>query len=182
MAMRLWLCVFSVFVLLPWTAWGQDYSFRAYGGAGIGRYYEDEGSLGTAVSYRGGVEWRPWHRIGLEAEISGIHHSRDDRFHVRGNALSASGSALLYFSSSRVQPYIFGGLGFLRSDYDYGWPDIGLGNFHRRADELAVHFGGGAQFFINRRWSLDPEVRIAVSQPSWYGFVNYFSMSASYHW
>ena len=96
---------------------------RVFGGAGFGRFFDDEGSLGQGATYRAGVEWRPLSRLGVQGELLGIHHTRRDRFQVNGDSAGFSGNAVLYFSRSRVQPYILGGLGVLKTSYTYGWPD-----------------------------------------------------------
>ena len=171
-------------VLGPLKSFAEDYSYRGsvFGGAGIGRFYDDEGSLGRGVTYRAGAEWRPLSRLGVEAELLGIHHSRNDAFQVRGNGLSLSANARFYFSRSKVQPYVLGGSGLLRTDYRYSWPGTVNGEFRRSKTEPALSLGAGIRFFINRRWSLDPQIRTAVSSPSYYAIVNYFSMSLGYHW
>jgi hypothetical protein len=155
---------------------------RVFGGVGIGRFFDDEGSLGLGATYRAGAEWRPLSRLGVQGELLGIHHTRGDRFQVNGDSAGFSGNAVLYFSRSRVQPYILGGLGVLKTSYRYGWPEYSAERYSVRKTELSMNFGGGALLFLNRHWSLDPQVRVIVSNPSGYSLANFFSMSASYHW
>jgi opacity protein-like surface antigen len=181
---RLFVAAALALVLCPLMSVAEDYSYRGrvFGGVGGGRFYDDEGSLGRGVTYRAGAEWRPLTRLGIEAELLGIHHTRHDYFQVRGNGLSISANALFYFSRSKVQPYVLGGIGMLKTDYRYSWPGTANGEFHRSETEPALNLGAGIRFFINRRWSLDPQIRTAVSSPSYYAIVNYFSMSLGYHW
>ena len=175
--------VITLLALLPFRAAGQDYSYQAkiFGGVGIGKFFDDEGSLGKGATYRTGVEWRPLSRLGLQGELSGVHHTRGDAFNVNGNAVSFSGNVVYYFSRSRVQPYILAGIGVLKTSYNYGFPSIEARRFSVSKTEAEVNFGGGLQLFLNRRWSLDPQIRFAASIPN-YALANYFSISAAYHW
>ena len=181
---RLLLTLTLALVLCPLTFFAQDYAYKggAYGGVGGGGFFDDEGSLGRGLTYRTGVEWRPLSRLGVEAELLGIHHTRSDYFEVSGNALSLSGNAVYYFSRSRIQPYVLCGLGLIKADYRYSWPGTTNGEFHKSTTEPAFNFGLGIRLFVSRRWSLDPQFRLAVSSPSYYAIGNYFSTSLAYHW
>ena len=183
--MRLFTLAMLACALFPWTAPGQDYSYkgRLYGGLGTGRFYDDEGSLGNGPTYRAGSEWRPLKHLGIGGELMGIHHRRRDYFHVQGNDVAFSVDAICYFSKSRLQPYVLGGIGILLPHYSYSWPGLpDAGSFKASKQDRAINLGAGAKFFINRRWSLDPEARLLLSSPNGYALVNYFSMAASYHW
>ena len=174
----------ALLVLVSFPAMAQDYLYQArlFGGAGIGKFYDDEGSLGKGWTYRTGAEWRPLSRLGLQGELVGIHHTRGDYFNVRGDAAMFSGNAVYYFSRSRVQPYLLAGIGVLKTSYNYGWPAGDPRRYSVSKTETQLSLGGGMQVFLNRRWSLDPHLRLAASAPSGYALVNYFSISAGYHW
>ena len=171
-----------MFFSMALAAQDNTWKARVFGGVGIGRFFDDEGSLGQGATYRAGAEWRPLSRLGVQGELLGIHHTRRDHFQVDGDSAGFSGNAVLYFSRSRLQPYILGGLGVLKTSYTYGWPDASLERYSVSRTELSMNFGGGVLLFLNRHWSLDPQVRILVSTPSGYSLANFFSMSASYHW
>jgi opacity protein-like surface antigen len=147
---------------------GQDYRYsgEVYGGAGCGKFYDDEGSLGTGPTYRAGAGWRLTRHLGIQGELVGIHHARRDNFRVQGNAWSAFGNVLYYFSTSKVQPYVLGGLGALNTTYHFSFPQVpGLPENSVSRTDLAIALGAGARVFLSRRWSLDPQFRLAGSSP-----------------
>jgi hypothetical protein len=178
-----WILVPCILMVGPLLAYGQDFAYKggAYGGLGYGRFYDDEGSLGSGLTYRVGAEWRPWRRVGFEAELFGIRFNRGDLFHVEGNTQFVLANATYYFSRSRVQPYVKGGIGAYRTNYTYSWP-ITMGPVYRASDNgLAVNFGAGVRIFVNRRWSVNPDFRLTGCK-GYYSLFGYFSMSAAYHW
>jgi hypothetical protein len=167
----------------PFLAHAQDYSYKgsAYGGLGYGRFYEDEGSLGSGLTYRAGAEWRPLRRGGFEAELFGIHFNRADYFHVEGNTQFVLANAAWYFSRSRVQPYIKAGIGAYRTNYSYSWPVTSGPTYQASHSGLAVDLGAGIRIFFNRHWSLNPDLRV-IGSNNYYSLLGYFAMSAAYHW
>ena len=174
-----------ILTLFPASALCQELTPKAgvYGGIGLGRFYDDEGSLGGGIVCTAGVEWRPLGRIGLRGELRGIHHTRDDYFKVRGNALAASASGVFYFSRSRVQPYIAGGVGLMKFSHAYGWPVIGVDVYRFHGVHPVINFGFGARLMINRHWSLDPQAHASFDTTSGaYSLIDFFSLSAAYHW
>lgn len=177
--------VLSILFLMtfPLTGLAQDFTHTgsAYGGIGAGKFYDDEGSLGRGLTYRAGVEWRPISRIGLEADLLGIHFTRSDYFNVRGNTQYIFTNGIYYFSVSGTQPYIKGGIGLFRTAYSYSWPASSSQEFHASKTGIALDFGAGIRFFVNRRWSINPDLRL-VGGASGYALVSYFSLSAAYHW
>lgn len=174
------LCILCL-VLLPMTVLGQDFKYKwsVFGGLGIGKFYDDEGSLGKGLTYRAGVEWRPLGRVGFDAELLGSQFERSDYFNVRGNVQFVFANALYYFSRSRVQPYLKGGVGMYRTQYSYGWPVSSPAEYHASRSGAAVGVGAGVRFFPTRRWSINPDFRLLGGN---YSLINYFSVSAAYHW
>jgi hypothetical protein len=162
------------------SAQGFDYIGSVCGGVGGGKFYDDEGSLGTGVMYRLGGEWRPLSKLGLEADLVGIHFTRDDAFNVSGNTQFFFINAVYYFSHFRGQPYLKGGTGLLRTRYDYSFPASSPQVFRGSKTGIAVDFGAGIRFFVNERWSVTPDFRVAVGGGG-YSLVSFLTVSAAYH-
>ncbi len=175
------LCILLL-ITCPSAAWGQDYVPKGsiFGGVGFGRFYDDEGSLGSGWTVRAGAEWRPFHRFGFEGEYLGIRFHRTDAFKVDGNTHWAFGNVAFYFSRSRIQPYVKGGIGYQRTEYTYSWPGIPVPEFHKSRSNVAANSGAGIRFFVNRHWSINPEIRLVGGGQ--YIATNYFSISTGYHW
>ncbi len=176
-------CGFLCLVLRPLVVLGQEPIYKAelYGGIGYGKFFDDEGSLGSGPTYKAGVGRRVSNRLAVRAEILGIHHTRGDYFHVAGNSLFVLGNAVYFFSKSRVQPYVLAGIGAHKTNYRYSWPGTANGEYRISKTGLAADFGAGVKLFLSRRWSLDPEFRVAVSR-SYYSLANYLSANLTYHW
>ena len=172
------------FALFPLMVLGQDFDYRGevFGGAGYGKFYDDEGGLGTGLTYRTGISWRFLNHFGAGVELLGIRHTRKDSFHVQGDSLAFFGNAAYYFSRSKTQPYVLGGLGAQRADFTYSWPEMSCAEYQASKTELAYNVGVGIKFLLNRNWSFDPQFRWAFSTPSNYWLVSYLSVALAYHW
>jgi opacity protein-like surface antigen len=179
---KLDLCILFL-MLLPAATFGQDYAYKGavFGGLGFGQFYDDEGSLGKGLTYRAGVEWRPQGRLGFEADLLGSQFERNDYFNVRGNAQFIFANALYYFSKSKFQPYIKGGIGGFRTRYSYGWPISSPEQYHASKAGAAFDLGAGVRFFPSRHWSVNPDLRL-LGGVAGYALLSYFSISAAYHW
>jgi hypothetical protein len=176
-----WIVGLIILTVCPMPANGQDNTYRGsiFGGSGYGRFYEDEGSLGSGMTYRVGAEWRPLRRAGFEAELFGTRFNRGDSFHVDGDTQFILANATWYLSRSRIQPYIKGGFGAFRTRYNVSWPGVAPNQVSRNG--AAVNFGAGIRFFVNRHWSVNPDFRVTGGAGNYLLF-SYFSMSAAYHW
>ncbi len=183
MRQRFLVLIFLVLVLFPLTSLSQDFGYKgaAFGGAGYGRFAEDEGLLGTGLTYRAGAEWRFSRRGALEGELYGIHFTRKDYFRVNGDTQFVLANALFYFSRSNIQPYLKGGIGLHSSRYSFSWPSSSSTLYDRSTSGVAVGFGAGVKVFVNRRWSVNPDFRI-IGAEGLYSLFGYFSVCAGYHW
>ncbi len=172
----------SVMVSTP-SVFSQDFVPKGavYGGAGYGKFYDDEGALGSGITYRAGGEWRVFRRLGIEAELLGIHFTRGDYFQVTGDSQFGFVNAVYYFSKSGVQPYFKGGVGLYGTKYTYTWPSSSSQEYHHSKSGAAFDVGAGLRFFVNRHWSVNPDFRVAGGA-GYYSLFCYFSMSAAYHW
>jgi hypothetical protein len=172
-----------VFVACPLVVLGRDFGgkYGLQGGIGYGKFFDDEGSLGSGLTYRAGAEWRPFRKAGFEGELLGIQYARGDAFHVDGNAQFCFGNAIWYFSRSRFQPYLRTGIGAFKTGYTYSWP-ISMSPVYRVSKSgAAFNFGTGIRIFLNRHWSLNPDFRLIEARAN-YTMVSYVSMTAGYHW
>jgi hypothetical protein len=125
-----------------------------FGLIGLGKVYDDEGSLGSGVNLGGGIGYRLRKRLGVEAEVNAFRSERDfgafpppfrfSGFQVMGNALS-------HFGPPRAQFYILGGLGVM-----------GVRNRNRDvADtQFGIGFGVGMKIFASEHIYIRPDLRI----------------------
>ena len=148
--MRLWLAV----LLLAAPLVAQQRRADVFGLIGIGKVYDDEGSLGSGPSGGGGIGYRLRKRLGVEAEINAFSSKREfggvpppfehNGAHVMGNVLS-------HFGPSRTQFYVLGGAGLLY-----------VKNQARNVSDTGfnVGFGVGMKIFATERVYIRPDFRI----------------------
>ena len=169
------------------SAFGQEYlKYEAFGTIGIGKTYDDEGSLGSGLNGSGGFGYRLARRFGVEAEVNAFRTTREFSSQFppfRASGVHVTGSGLLYLNRGRAQAYLLlgAGLAHVRVKADFGGaPATPSG------DGLAVTFGFGVKAFITKNLSLRPEVRVysadagnAIEAP----FADLrVSMGVGYHW
>lgn len=159
-------------------AFGQDFLKKeVFGVIGIGKTYDDEGSLGAGVNVAGGFGYRLWSRFGVEAEVNAFRTRRDFGSAYppfRANGAHVMGSGLLYLSRGRGQAYLLLGGGLVRT------------HVNRSANGVGFNFGGGMKIFVKPHLSLRPELRIYVGTRGGVvetPFVDIrTSMGVGYHW
>lgn len=177
----------GLYLAAPATASGEDFLKKeVFGAIGIGKTYDDEGSLGSGVNVGGGFGYRLWSRIGVEVEVNAFRTRREfssayPPFQASG--AHVMGSGLLYLSRGRGQAYLLFGGGLLHTRLESGFGSVPV---PRSANGFAVNLGGGMKIFVNPHVSLRPELRIyvgdsrgAVEPP--FGDIR-FSMGVGYHW
>jgi opacity protein-like surface antigen len=81
------------------------------------------------------------------------------------SATIASGNALYYFSDSRIQPYVTGGIGALRtrsvSSILFARDNVGTFSEREEADTgLALNAGAGVRIVVNDVLAIRPEIRM----------------------
>lgn len=167
--------------------WCQDFLKReVFGSIGIGKTYDDEGSLGQGLNGGGGFGYRLTHRFGVEAEVNAFRTRRD--FSSAFAPFQASGAlvlgnGLLYLNRGRGQVYLIGGAGLLHVRNRVRFGGVPLNRTDRG---LAVGLGIGVKIFATKHFVLRPDARIyggnsgsAVEAP----FTDLrFSMGAGYCW
>lgn len=131
-----------------------------HGSLALAGYWSDEDFRGNGVSVGGAVDFFPTSVLGLELGVDGGDHSRSfaDGVEFDGNAIHVSGSALLRFSRSRVQPYVIGGAGLVHARTARTEP--GGEEFESEGDALMGNLGLGAFLFVRPRVSVRPELRV----------------------
>lgn len=149
----------SLLLLAPATlAQGMERRAEVFGSLGGGKAYEDEGLRGNGLTIGGGVGYRLTPRVGIEAQVNGMHYRRDFRSGVRfeGTVVLTTANLLYHFSTSRVQPYVFGGIGHSYDRRNSQFPGAPFLP-QQTANGYAINFGVGVKIFLNKKYSLRPE-------------------------
>jgi len=182
----------KIFVILGWltagvgSASGQEFLKReVFGNIGVGKTYDDEGSLGKGINGGGGFGYRLTHRFGVEAEINGFQTKRvfsPDFAPFRASGAFVLGNGLWYLNRGRAQIFLIGGVGMLHVQNRVSF----AGSVDRSDNGVAMAFGAGVKIFVRPHILLRPEFRIyggdsgqAVETP----FTDMrFSMGVGYTW
>lgn len=121
---------------------------------GIGKVYDDEGSLGSGPSGGFGIGYRLTKRLGVEAEVNAFRSERD--FGVvpppfRHSGFQVMGNALAHFGPARARFYLLGGLGAM-----------GVRNRNRDVADtrFGIGFGVGMKIFASEHIYIRPDLRI----------------------
>jgi opacity protein-like surface antigen len=159
---------------------------EVFGAIGIGKTYDDEGSLGSGLNAGGGFGYRLSQRFALEAEVNGFRTRRDFSSSFapfQANGAHVMGSGLLYLSRGRAQAYLLLGAGLLHVHVKNGFGELPAG---QSGNGFAVNLGGGLKIFMRPHFSLRPELRIysggaggAVEPP--FSDIR-ISLGVGYHW
>jgi len=180
---RLVLLAFCAAGVFP--AWGADFKRELFGVVGVGKTYDDEGSLGSGINGGAGFGYRLSRRFGVEAEVNLFRTRREfsSQFPAfEANGAQVMGSGLLYLTQGRGQVYLVfgGGLQHVHVASGFGGP-VG-----RSGSGGAINFGGGVKILVSPRVSLRPEARVfaggsgsAVEAPF---SVIRVSLGVGYHW
>jgi opacity protein-like surface antigen len=156
----LWLSMGLVFFSIPFLAAPVPAVERGYifddvnrGLLSIGgraTYFDPQDADGE---WYGGAQARLY--LGRYFGIEGSADYRRNNFNgTRTHTYPVQVSALIYpFGSTRLSPFILGGGGW------YYTTVTGPGNFDDTQNRFGAHVGGGLQFMINRRFSIDSTYR-----------------------
>jgi len=159
---------------------------EVFGAIGIGKTYDDEGSLGSGLNAGGGFGYRLSQRFAAEAEVNAFRTRRDfspSFAPFQASGVHAMGSGLLYLGRGRAQAYLLLGAGLLHVHVNNGFGGAPAG---KSANGFAVNLGGGLKIFVRQHFSLRPELRIysggsgkAVEPP--FSDIR-ISLGVGYHW
>lgn len=179
--------VWALCLAAPSLAFGDDFLKKeVFGAIGIGKTYDDEGSLGAGLNGGGGFGYRLSHRFGVEAEVNAFRTRREFSAGYppfQANGAHLMGSGLLYLGRERTQAYLLFGGGLLHTRLESGFGGVPV---RRSANGFAVNLGGGMKIFVSPHVSVRPELRIyagnsrdVVEAP--FGDIR-FSIGVGYHW
>ena len=184
--MRMRCAVFALCTAVALPVFGADFKrSEVFGVVGVGKTYDDEGSLGTGINGGGGFGYRLSRRFGVEAEVNVFRTRREFSSQFppfEADGAHVMGSGLLYLTQGRGQAYLIfgGGLQHVHVASGFGGP-VG-----RSGTGGAINFGGGVKIFVSPRVSLRPDLRIfsggsgsAVEPPF---SVIRISGGVGYHW
>jgi hypothetical protein len=147
-----------LFLLLPLSTLLAQWEVS--GGAGYGRTYDDEGSLGEGVVLQAGTMYRVSPRLGVGFEYARIAHERDiagGALLFRGHAQHFSGNAYLHLGTRGLQPYFVGGLGAVH--YTNRNRSVRFGG-DRSATGWGLNGGFGVKAYASENVFFKPEVRV----------------------
>ena len=156
--MRFVILALCAALVLP--AWSANFlRSEVFGVVGVGKTYDDEGSLGSGINGGGGFGYRLSRRFGVEAEVN-IFRMRREFGRVfqafEANGAHVMGSGLLYLTQGRGQAYLIFGGGLQHVNVKSGFGGASLGSGHGGA----INFGGGVKAFVTPHVSLRPEMRV----------------------
>jgi hypothetical protein len=153
-----------------------NYKGEIFGALGIGAFYHGDDGLGKGLQAEVGFGVRPFKGTfnGLGFEMKFIHQDFERQTSPNhfsdGNFNAFLGSAVYHFGGSKTQPYVAGGIGFLKADYTYRylseWYD-GNGDFYQehkvevsKDSKMAIRIAGGIKFAVTNQFSIRPELQI----------------------
>jgi hypothetical protein len=158
--MRRWCAELVLCAAVTSPAWTADFLRQeVFGVVGVGKSYDDEGSLGSGFNGGGGFGYRLSRRWAVEAEVNVFRTRREFSSQVpafQANGAHAMLSGLLYLTQGRGQAYVIFGGGLLHTNVVRGFG----GGAGRSASGGAVNLGGGVKASISPRVFVRPEVRL----------------------
>jgi hypothetical protein len=130
--------------------------------AGIGRTWDDEGSIGRGVLAGGYAHWRWLSHTGLEGSVDLLsHHRSGGAFEAQGHTLFLSAAVVQRFGGPAASGYVLGGLTLARHSGTAGFPGDNL-DTGAHGTHPGYVFGGGMMFGASRRIEAGPMVRMTV--------------------
>lgn len=180
----LWILAILVCPLLLRESHAGDYDFDRYAfktevfaTIGSGSWY----SATSGLMMGGGVVLKPYPRAGFEITYRYLDAKQHyaTTWHYRESGYTLTASVHYYFTQLRVQPYLLlgGGASSVKSiseDSSYDPPY----RYSHRDSSFVLEAGGGVNFFVTRKFSIRPDVRLMIGDPgALHGGIN-----LCYHW
>jgi opacity protein-like surface antigen len=169
-------------------AQNQERRGEVFGSLGGAKAYDDEGSIGKGLDIAGGVGFRLTPKVGIEAQVNHFDYERNFASGVRfaGTAVFTTANLLYHFSTSKAQPYVVGGVGFVHHENRTRFPGIEFPG-ERTTNGFASNFGAGVKIFLNQKISIRPEFRVFIGDTAGSGVeppfsVGRASVAVAYHW
>lgn len=115
--------------------------------------------LDNSVGIGAAIGYDLTHNVGFEGEVSHLFDTAGSTDAVDWAVSNFSVNGIYHFDVKRVTPYATFGIGVARSSFDRKG---GGGNELERelsSTEVAVNFGGGVKYPLNRRWVVRGDLR-----------------------
>jgi opacity protein-like surface antigen len=159
---------------------------EVFGNLANGRLYHGDSLWGSGPDWGVGAEVRPlsgWlDRLGFEIQVIRLKDigSRNSQVSHGLSATLVVADARYHFRGrSRIQPYLFGGLGHISADYTYSCTDCvfdrdpvtnrlvsrGVQEWRDTGSKNGFAFGAGLKMAVRRHVSIRPELLLADTTP-----------------
>jgi opacity protein-like surface antigen len=168
----------------PAPAWA--YTVEAHGGVGNGRLYLGDSLWGSGPDWSVGAGVRPFSgwsdRLGFDVlwvRLKDSGSSGSQVSHRLSASLVAANVVYHFRGRTRIQPYLFGGLGHLNADYTYRCVDCvfdpdpvtgmpvsrGVEDWRDKGSKTGFTYGGGVKVAVQRQLSIRPQLLLADTTP-----------------
>lgn len=202
--MKIWIFVFALISSMAigfsqdlvtstekeWTNGRWFYRGEILGSSGWSALYHGKHREFSGLNAAAGAGVRPFSGafagLGFEGRFAYLRSNVE----TSSDVLILSGSILYHFSRSKVQPYVFAGLGLLRGERTV-IVQIGSGpdfleeeRYQDNWDKIGLEFGGGLKVALTPNLALRPEFRLLDTTPG-EGYnlgVPQMNLGVSYHW
>ncbi len=176
-----------------------EYRGEVFGTLGWGKFWHGDDDRGSGTSVGGGLGWWPFRSrlrgLGMEVELRRLgFRTPKGPYSTDGNTVLAMANVVYHFCNQRVQPFLKGGAGVVRSDYtshwisdwfdDQGIHHIGPAFEQVRASKFGIDLGAGINAAIGHNFSIRGEVLIVDTTPGeGYNWgVLLLNTGIGYHW
>jgi len=164
---------------------GWKYKVEIFGNVAAGRFYNGDSLWGRGFDYGGGFGVRPFsgwpRRLGFEFQIARLKNSTQlgpSNSQELDSRLVMANVLYHFRSGTRLQPFVFGGIGHVKTDYNrscgtcvFDLDDVTGQQIpvpyesQTRASKTGFTLGGGLKIAIGRRLSIRPELFLADTTP-----------------
>jgi opacity protein-like surface antigen len=162
---------------------------------GKGTFWGGNVNEGSGLEFQGGVRFHPFggrrsRHLGFGFRLGHLEHDRQysDQFwlhSVSGTVVTALGEVSYRLGDSRIQPYVFVGLGGIWSDHthkDTYLSDLSLSTYSIAGSDLGFSFGAGLKVGVFKGLSVVPEFRFLSTVANWNWQVAELGVGLSYGW
>ena len=136
----------------------QEGRTEVFAGAGWGRTWDDEGTIGTGLNVNAGVGFNVIPRVALELEVMTAKNKREpgagSGFHAEGRTTTVGPNVLFHFATGRIKPFVLAGIHFFHHD---GFAGFAPDRPEAKESHWAFRVGAGMKAFVSDRWFIRPE-------------------------
>jgi len=162
--MRLQVLTLGLLLAVPTVAPAQvaDDSRWTFGGtAGVGRTWDDEGSIGSGWLAGGYVERRLSKNVGVEVAADVLANRRTDAFEANGHTTYLSAELIRRFGSREANFFLMGGGALALHTGTTGFSD-GSFRSERSSTSPGFMFGAGLSFRTPNNLEIAPIARMTI--------------------